>query len=215
MVADEVGESLAPAREDDALADHLAVARDAASIAFSAEGRSRQALYRAIGLAHAFALLAQARRTDYQELLSDAGLIENERNPLATLVRLVFGCDYDKTRMSEFARVIGRAVAEGVAPGALAPLLARTQGGLKAYLAQARAAARGHAAPAQNRALARARKRLAAAEPLAADALTYDDAALAVAVVRRCADGSVALLGGLAPDEPLSQRVLQSIARTS
>lgn len=201
------------AGDDAELADHLAAARDAASIAFTAEGRSRQALYRAVGLAHAFALLARARREDYLELLADAALAENARNPTATLVRLVFGVDYDKTRMAEFARAIDHAICQEVAPGALAALLGTLEGGLKAYVAQARALARGNVSPPPAKPANRARKRLAAAASITADALAFDDLALAVAVVRRREDGSVDLIGALSPDDRLSARVMQTIAR--
>ena len=67
------------------LGDSLAIARDAAAAAQASEGRTRAALYRAIGLAHAFACVAAARPADYAELLADAGLAVQERSPLTAL----------------------------------------------------------------------------------------------------------------------------------
>ncbi len=215
LSADLIDESWANAADPDAeLADHLAAARDAVGIALTAEGRGRQALYRAIGLAHAFALLAQVRRDDYLELLADAGLAENAKSPTASLVRLVFGADYDKTRMAEFARAIDHAVATGVAPGAFSDVLGSLPGGLKGYVAQARAAARGDAAPSPVRRATRSRNRLARKAPMAPDALDFDESQLAIAVMRRAEDGSIEVVAGLSAGDRLAERVLNAVTRT-
>src|SRR3546814_20151253 len=63
---------------DAPLADWLALARACADHAGAAEGRSRSALYRAIGLAYGFALVAQLRPHDSAELLEDSG---NRKRP--------------------------------------------------------------------------------------------------------------------------------------
>src|SRR3546814_11156555 len=77
---DEMGLMDTGAPEADApLADWLALARDCADHAGAAEGRSRSALYRAIGLAYGFALVAQRRPHDYAELLEDAGIKAQDR----------------------------------------------------------------------------------------------------------------------------------------
>ncbi|HKY82659.1 MAG TPA: hypothetical protein VJM09_14440, partial [Sphingobium sp.] len=60
-------ESPAP---DAPLADWLALARDGAEQARTSEARSHHALYRAIGLAHDFALAAQAAPDDYAEMIA-------------------------------------------------------------------------------------------------------------------------------------------------
>lgn len=209
---DESDDIVTETGEDEALVDHLAAAREAASIAVSAEGRGRQALYRAVGLAHAFALMAQARRADYIELLADAGLAESERHPIATLVRLVFGADYDKTRMAEFARAIEHAIETHVEAGQLAALLGSEPGGLKAYVAKARALARNGKNTDRPSAVTRARQRLAEVAPVPLDDLSFDETALAVVVVRQAPDGSLLVLGGLSPEDRLSERVLESLA---
>src|SRR3546814_10223947 len=92
-------------------ADWLALGRDCADQAGAAEGRSRSALYRAIGLAYGFALVAQRRPHDYAELLEDAGIKAQARAPMIPIVKLVFGATYDKTRLTEYAAALDHALA--------------------------------------------------------------------------------------------------------
>jgi hypothetical protein len=196
----------------DDLGRTLADARQAAADAISAEGRSHQALYRAIGLAHAFALVARARAEGYDALLIEAGIKAQPRSPMTALVKLVFGSGYDKTRLSEFASAIEHGLHEDVAPGDLAQHLSGYPGGLKAYVRDARAARRKEAGiPPRERAL-EARVRLTAAPPVDMRSVETDEAGLAVVVVRRLPDGSFEALGGLAGNDRRTNAILEAIA---
>ena len=113
------------------LADLLAAARELARSAQGAEDRTRQALYAAIGRAHDFALAALDQPEAFAELVEDAGLTMQARAPLIPVVKLVFGADYDKTRLTEYATVIEHACRSGVAAGGLAAYLSSFAGGLK------------------------------------------------------------------------------------
>ena len=126
--------------DDDAgLADWLALARETAATAQSADNRSRTALYAAIGRAWDFAIAADAQPDEFAELLADAGLKAQERAPMTPLVKLVFGAGYDKTRLAEYACVLGHAKDSGIARGALPAYLESYSGGLKAVLRDERA----------------------------------------------------------------------------
>jgi hypothetical protein len=114
-----------------ALADWLASARELAERARGSEDRSRHALYAAIGRAYDFSLAAADEPEEFQELLEDAGLTVQERAPLTPLVKLVFGAEYDKTRLAEYASALGCAHRLGIARGTLAGHLAAAPGGLK------------------------------------------------------------------------------------
>lgn len=203
--------------EDDAsLDDCLAAAREAAAAATASEGRTRHALYRAIGLAHAFAIAAQSRPDDYAEILADAGIAVQERSPLTALAKLVFGTTYDKTRLAEFVCAIDYALAQQLAPGALIDHLHGLPGGLKALVAAVRAAKRGEiAAPARPaRATIKARRLLARADVCATESLATDEAGLAIVVMRREADGTFAPVAALDHEDKLAERVLAAAART-
>ncbi len=197
------------------LDDCLATAREAAAAANASEGRTRHALYRAIGLAHAFALAARTRAEDYDLILAESGIVAQPRSPMTALAKLVFGATYDKTRLAEFVCAIEYALEQDLAPGALISHLHALPGGLKALVGAYRAAKRGETvAPAHPpRALVLARRALAKAPPIATSRLVPDEAGLAVMVMRRQDDGSYVPVAALDHDDLLTQRVLTASAR--
>lgn len=207
------GAMVAGESADDSLADSLARARDAAAVATASEGRTRHALYRAIGLAHAFARAAAARPDDYADLLADAGLVAQPRSPLTALVKLVFGETYDKTRLAEFVCAIDYALDHDMAPGTLIDHLHEVQGGLKGLVATVRAAKRG-AVPAKVATAAnRARRKLGNARPIGEESVAFDETGLAVVVLRQEADGSHAVIATLDGQDRLAGRVYSIAAR--
>lgn len=124
---------------DAELADWLALARETAERAVAADSRSRGALYQAVGKAWDFALAAEEQPEAFAALLDDAGLTAQGRAPMTPVVKLVFGAAYDKTRLAEYACVLGHAKEEGVGRGGLAAYLDRYPGGLKGLVKDARA----------------------------------------------------------------------------
>lgn len=121
------------------LADWLALARETAERARSADSRSRSALYQAVSKAWDFALAAEAQPGAFAELLEDAGLKAQARAPMTPVVKLVFGAGYDKTRLAEYACVLAHAKDEGIARGSLVAYLDGYPGGLKGLVKDARA----------------------------------------------------------------------------
>ena len=47
-----------------------------------------------------------ASREDYAELLEESGIKAQARAPMTPIVKLVFGIDYDKARLTEFAAAL-------------------------------------------------------------------------------------------------------------
>lgn len=121
------------------LTDWLALARATAERASAADSRSRSALYQAVGKAWDFALAAEEQPDAFAELVRDAGLSVQDRAPMTPVVKLVFGANYDKTRLAEYACVLGHARDEGLGRGALTDYLDAYPGGLKAVVKDARA----------------------------------------------------------------------------
>src|SRR4051812_14293693 len=147
-----------------ALADRLSAARFCAEEAKGADQRSHHALYRALGHAYDFAIAVAGAPEDYAELLEDAGIKAQARAPMTPIVKLVFGAQYDKTRLTEFATILSWAQREGIAADTLAERIESFEGGLKAIVAAERAARR--PAPRPDR-WAELRERLHNARPLA------------------------------------------------
>ncbi len=195
--------------EHSSLADWLHAARVSAEGAQASDVRSREALYQAIGRAHDFALVAQRNAADYAELLSDAGLVAQERAPFTPIVKLVFGAGYDKTRLTEFATALQYADRNAVPMGELAAILSGHEGGLKGIVAaerRARKVASGQhvaATPADPR----PRLRSARVRDLSEFAGSGEEFVLLVA--RREADGSIAIVGSVEGDAALTDKALR------
>jgi hypothetical protein len=119
---------------DAGLYDCLASARELARNADSTEDRSRTALYAAVSRAFDFSLAAEAAPADYAELIAESGLTVQDRAPMTPVVKLVFGHDYDKTRLTEYAAVLTHARRLKLDRGSLAGFLAETEGGVKAVV---------------------------------------------------------------------------------
>ncbi|MHA6767478.1 PAS domain-containing protein [Sphingobium ummariense] len=198
--------------DDASLADWLALARDGAELARTSEARSHAALYRAIGLAYDFALVARALPDDYADLLADHGIKAQARSPMTAIVKLVFGATYDKTRLAEYATALDHGWAAGMGVGTLRDYLAGYAGGLKALVRDERALKRAES-PARPDRKAAARATLREAPALDPVAIPTDPDGLAVVVARREADGSLAIVGALQNGSALGPRVIAAAAR--
>jgi hypothetical protein len=190
---------------DAGLADRLWAARETAEAVKSADGRSRAALYRALALAYDFAIAAQQSPQDYAELLEESGVKAQARAPMTPIVKLVFGIEYDKARLTEFAAALSYAQRRVVGLGGFQDLIEKQSGGLKALVAAERDARRPEPRPDTRGEAARARLRQAPALDLSE--LAIDDE-FAVIVTRRRADGGhepVAILN----DETLIERAIR------
>ncbi|MCP3734665.1 hypothetical protein M9979_07255 [Sphingomonas sp. RP10(2022)] len=138
----EASEEPAGPQLDGSLGDRLMMARESAAAVRAADTRGRSALYRALGRAHDFALACAEDEAGYAALLDATGLKVQPRAPLTPVVKLVFGVEYDKTRLAEYAAVLGHARRQAVPAGQLAQFLDAAEGGIKAVVAAERAAKR-------------------------------------------------------------------------
>ncbi|MDE1468209.1 PAS domain-containing protein [Aurantiacibacter sp. D1-12] len=197
------------------LADWLAAAREMALEARSSEERTRAALYEAVGRAWDFALAAADAPEDFAELLEDAGIATQERAPMTPVVKLVFGVDYDKTRLTEYAAVLSYAQRNGIAQGALGDYLKGADGGLKGVVAAERAFRKGQEAPADKPARTGPRnaiaKKLRAIEPRQLDEVSASGEEFALVMIRRTESGDVVLLGELPEDASLIEKAARKL----
>jgi hypothetical protein len=194
--------------ENAGLADRLWAARETAESVKAGEGRTRVSLYRALALAYDFALASQQNPDEYAELLEESGVKAQARAPMTPIVKLVFGVDYDKARLTEFAAALSYAQRQDIGLGAFKDFIEKQPGGLKALVAAERQARRPEPkADTQGEA---ARAKLRAARPISlADVPAGEE--FAVVVTRRGPDGShepVAILD----DEALIERAIRRAA---
>ena len=199
---------------DMALADWLASARELALAAQGSEDRTRQALYSAIGRAYDFSLAAADAPEEFNELVTDSGLTAQDRAPMTPVVKLVFGADYDKTRLTEYASALGHAHRLGLGRGTLAGFLSSAPGGLKGVVTAERRLRRDESGKAPElrdtprEALARKLRKLDH-QPL--DAVAPEGSEFTLLIARRLASGEVVLLGEVGDDIPLLERASRKL----
>lgn len=187
------------------LGDRLALARESAAAARASDVRSRAALYRALGRAHDFALVASEDASGLAELLEDAGLTQQARAPMTPIVKLVFGADYDKTRITEFAAVLSFAIREGVPMGGLGTFIDEYPAGVKGIVAAERALRRPEKRTGPVPVIDRA--------PIARVAIATGAAEgeIVVLVARANGNGELDVLGAVANDARLATRALAAL----
>jgi hypothetical protein len=193
------------------LADRLMLARQTAAAARAADTRSRAALYRALGRAHDFALAVDHDAEGYAALLAEAGITAQARAPMTPIVKLVFGADYDKTRITEFAAVLAEARRQGVGHGALVAFLDAAEGGIKGIVKAARAARRPATSPSRTQ---RARAALDSRPALASVALPVEAAAgdYVTLLARATGDGTLDIVASIAGEAALTERAIRAAA---
>lgn len=170
------------------LDDRLMMARESAAAVRAADTRGRSSLYRALGRAHEFALACEADADGFAALLAASGLKVQPRAPMTPVVKLVFGVDYDKTRLAEYAAVLGHAQRHAVPAGALTQFLDQVEGGIKAVVAAERAARRPATQP---DVFARAAAELRALPTLGNVAIGADGDEFVVLLARAGVDGTI------------------------
>jgi hypothetical protein len=203
---------LAP--EDMDLADWLASARELAQAAKGSEERTRFALYHAIGRAYDFSIAAQNAPEDFERIVTDAGLTVQDRAPMTPIVKLVFGANYDKTRVTEYAAALSHAHRLGVDRGELAQFLSNAEGGLKGVVREERRLRRedqGKPVGDSDGVRGEIADKLRALAPQRLEHIGSDGAEFALLMVRRDEDGTIALLGEVPEDIALVEKAARKL----
>lgn len=211
--SDEVEATTTPS-ENSTLHDHLAQARELAQSAATTEDRSRQALYAAVSRAYDFSLAAQKEPAGYEELIAQSGLTVQERAPMTPIVKLVFGSEYDKTRLTEYAAVLSHAHRLELSEGSLTEFLGKADGGLKGVVQAERRLRREEAGkPVRSKDTVRSAlaKKLRELEELALEDLSANGPEFALVMVRRDGDGGLSVVGEIDNDVPLIERAAKKL----
>ncbi|KPQ24981.1 MAG: hypothetical protein HLUCCX21_05530, partial [Porphyrobacter sp. HL-46] len=167
-----------------------------------------------VSRAYDFSLAAREAPEDYAELIAESGLAVQDRAPMTPVVKLVFGHDYDKTRLTEYAAVLTHAHRLGLERGSLSRFLGEAEGGLKGVVKAERRLRReeqGKAIEEEKGVRAALAKKLRALEALSLDALAAEGPEFALVMVRRDAHGNVVVLGELPEDVPQLERAAKKL----
>lgn len=142
LIEAEVGVAPKPDAPASPLNESLRQCRVLARRAAANHARSRQALYEALARIYEFSFQAEADPAAFDTLLATHDLTKQERAPFTPIVKLVFGADFDKTRLSEYAAALGYAKRCGQSATAFLGFLDSQDGGLKGCVRAERAARR-------------------------------------------------------------------------
>jgi hypothetical protein len=188
------------------LAELVEDARELAIEARDCEGRTRAALYRAISLAYDVALAAEADKDGFAALLAEAGIVPQARAPMTPVVKLVFGRDYDRKRITEFAAVLTHARRLCLSAGMVEEWLASLAGGIKGVVT----AERGERRPALkvDKVLS-ARMMLGSAPARALIDLGEVAEDIVLLIARRQDDGQLAIVSRPIGERTLVEKALQ------
>lgn len=199
----------APSAAVTSLPDRLMLAQQTAAAVRAADTRTRATLYRALERAHDFAAAADGDPAGYEALLDQAGIAVQLRAPMTPVVKLVFGADYDKTRLTEYAAVLAHARRHGVPAGGLGQFLEQAEGGIKGVVKAERAARAPAASPRPD-----AAARFESCPALATVTLdTHSAAGDFVVLLARAGDaGTLDIVAALDGDSALTQRVMRHAA---
>ncbi len=196
------------------LGDLLALARQQAEVARGSEDRSRQTLYEAIGKAYDFSLAAVEDPGQFAKLVSEAGLTFQRRAPMTPVVKLVFGADYDKTRLTEYAAALSHARRIGLAPGTLGNYLCAVPGGLKGVVTEERRIKRleqGKEPIRRDGPREEICEKLRLLDHAPLETVPSLGSEFTLLVARRLPDGQVVLLGEVADDIPLLEKAAKKL----
>lgn len=193
--------------ENSGLADRLWAARECAEAVKDAEGRTRDALYRALSRAYDFALAAKVEPEDYAELLAESGVKTQARAPMTPIIKLVFGIDCDKARLTEYAAALSFADRQNIELGGFLAFIEAQAGGLKALVAAERQARRPE--PKSDTKTEKARENLRTARPVALDTINSDEE-FALVLTRR-SDGGVHEAIAVVEDPALVERAIRQV----
>ena len=132
------------------------------------------------------------------------------RAPLTAVVKLVFGADYDKTRLTEYAAVLSHARRVGVPAGALTEFLEGFEGGIKGVVKAERDAKKPvtPSAPVDPATVLDARPTLARVA-IDTDLHTGD---YVVLLARAGAAGTLDIVATVEGDSALTQRAMRQVA---
>lgn len=96
-----------------------------------ADSRSRKSLYETLGAVLDFHKLCLSNPVSYGRLLEIKGLKSQKRAPFTPTLKLCFGRDYDKTRLTEYAAALSFAQKNGEDGSSLPNFLEHHPGGIK------------------------------------------------------------------------------------
>lgn len=128
---DRLHDEIAPTQSEPGLRDVLDDCRTLAADVDKAQTKVREKLYDTLEKVYEFYQLSEERSEEFEELLNESGLTKQDRAPFTPVLKLAFGLDYDKSRLSEYAAALAYAMRSGQKAHEIKDFLACHEGGIK------------------------------------------------------------------------------------
>lgn len=192
--------------------DSLASVKSAAQEHLSAAAPGFERLYGLLSDALRLYEQASLDPAPLKALLDAEGLKVQTRAPFTPILKLIFGKDYDKTRLTEYGAAIAYAVREGVTSDTLVEFLAAAPGGIKGCVKAERAARRGDKTTSAHSRLKDAKRKLRSAAPQDLDGIKLTGE-FDLVMVRRGEGGRTEALGRVDVGESTMSALLERQAR--
>ena len=189
----------------------LGAARRFARDSRDSELRSHAALYMALSKAHDFAILTSSSPNEFSELLAESEICLHARAPMTPIVKLVFGKDFDRTRLAEYSAVLIRGKQLNIPLGGMLEFLRSSRGGIKGIVAEARMLKRGYASGPARKIKAGIARQLRQIEVCALDGIQMGGEEFGVVLVRQMDNGETRICGAVSCDVSMIEKLGKSI----
>lgn len=176
------------------LSEAVGACKRAAKNVAHLDGGSRSSLYQALAAALSLYEVSLLHPDAYDDILRQSGLKAQVRAPYTPALKLTFGKNYDKTRLTEYAAALSYASRQGVAADGLADFLENEPGGIKGCVRRERSARRGQVGSAAERRQAEAEALTMAAQTVSLDDL-QSDTEFSLVITRRKEGGGLEAVG--------------------
>lgn len=155
---------------------------------------------------------AEQNPATLERLLEAEGLKVQKRAPYTPVLKLIFGKDYDKTRLTEYGAAIAHGVRHGVTSDGLVEFLSGMSGGIKGCVKAERAAKRGDKRTTQHSRQKTARQKLRQVPAVQLDELSSTKE-FDLILVRRGSTGNIEPIGLVDVGESTMSAVIEKQAR--
>lgn len=196
--------------EDGAVFAALAKAcSDAGAAVVHPGAGTREGLYSALAKAYQLHITAAKNQTAYVKFLRQQGMRQQSRAPFTPALKLTFGKDYDKTRLTEYAAALSCAARNEIGPDGLSDFLKSHPGGIKGCVQEERARRQGKTADQKRMAVEAARAMARQMPPILLENAKLDKE-FGLVLVRRTDDGSIELISTVnSPQHVIDKAIFQ------
>lgn len=195
-----------------ALDSMLEGCKQAAEAIIHYDGRSRETLYDALASALGFYEATLEDPSSLETLLKNSDLKMQQRAPITPILKLIFGKEYDKTRITEYAAALSYARRNGQTPDTVKTFFSKTSGGIKGCVKLERIDRRAAGGNKTADAYETAKNILRNKKPMDIEDVNIDDE-FGLLLIRKDENGDVILVKNITDKEANIESIIKKISK--